>query len=615
MTEQFEELLSQIELPDDAVVDGEKDDRVEAKFHLDAASKGLDVVVMIFQAYAKIEGTQNYGFEVDEEKSGLFQEEMAAAYPSYRIFGSGQALKVNFRASYDTPEELTKSISDYIKVAADAAEKFEKECVDFFSSGAEEKDEEYSTAVKTVARSDVDKADAAEIFAREQKEECQKAISRMVEENNGSVSDDGTGTFPYHDGEVSMSPQGFSLLTEYRVEMPEKKGIIAVANVKDQGIAMSTEYKDGKACFGSYFLPNKYDESLTGKYIESFTSDCDKAISEISDELWNPDPITVAKDMQKLLDQQMEEAKRQAELVEEKFRELQEKEKAFEEEKARIKEEQDSMVQQVRDRMKALAEKEQRLADREQDLEDQANSFDTEKSRYVMQVQSMASEIAKLKAASPGLEGPQGSVDDKEYARMKAELDALIASRVVMERTLGSQIEDLRKTNKTLREDLSEREREVAEYRDNLEAQAAQLFGKKEDAYKEKIAALEEKAGAVGDVLTPESVIGALKKEFPDARKDKGKNYDIVSFTLGDIQFKVLFADPVIIDAFQHKRYSDKSLLELNEKESGVKFFRRNEDQKKKDGGITVARAYVSRTAQASKVAAMANVLGDYFLP
>ena len=284
--------------------------------------------------------------------------------------------------------------------------------------------------------------------------------------------------------------------------------------------------------------------------------------------------------MQELLEKKMNEIKAKDEEISAQADDLQTREEEFQKKIQAFHVEHENSIQKIKDLQMKLDEREKEIDEKAAQVEEEKQEVNKERSKYLLRMKSLTSEISKLKVHSG--ENDSGISKEKELM-YKSQIESLTKSRATMEVTLKRQLDVEKKKNQDLTTLLEEKEEEIIEMKNDLHAQAKQLFAEEKAAYENEIKRLKEAADITDHDINIDSFLDHIvKKGYDDAKILHGSKQDIVFFHVTEeLEAKVIFGDikfTDVIKKMEKRNIPQKTLDGLNAQNIDIKFFARDNE-------------------------------------
>ena len=619
MPGQIDELISKIKtvVPEDAVFEAKGDKDATATFNMSLGNRGLPVTLSIKPKLISARGQQTYPFVVNESECLVFNDRMRSE--GIQAYANGNRFSVSYRKLINNADEAASAAGEFIQIAEKTLPEYESKCVNFLINAGENQEKEHDTAASTHEVSEAEERDKEEEYRQKflklQKmfsESCFEKSSMKIEGSRTIVSDtDKEKTYRIGKGDgryVTLSLDKESGMVEACFNTPddEERGIMAMSILSDEYPDIFTDYADGFLHMSAYISPDpEIPDEITdtvSKCVEAYET----AKKSVGEKKGTHDHIKIVSDMKEILDAQATELEKRTAFLNEKEAELKELEERLAAQEEELVAASKEMEEQKAQMEASFETREKDLSEKEETFKTRLEEFEKDKAQYETNYSSLANRIAVLKAQGSKESG--SGVSSAEYRKLKAQVDSLTRARASAEANYAREIEDARKRNQALMDELKKKDTAISEMENNLTSQASQIFQEEKAAYLKEIDDLKKRANISENEINMDSFANYLreKTDYTDVSIKHGKNNDIIGFCgQKGLKINLVFSDPMFVDVIKNSRAREKTMLQLNNETGNVKFFITEEG--------TVARRYIGRSMTNSDLVAVIADLEDYF--
>lgn len=595
----------------------EKQDSVILEYPFECAGKGLNICIVLKGKFAIIKGTQKYDFQYLEKEQQKFNDKMKNDHKEFQIFGQGQNFSMAKRFTYNNIDSLKEHLTNFEEKAKEILDVYEKDCINFLIKTKEE-EKEYDPVKK------VDKVN--KVTDTQEKMEENKIIHSFREfqirfckeifeaaSSGFEIRKEGNTRYfeePLDKGVLRLNYAEDDKCFKYEYcirNISSTDAYLMLADIENTYSELSTNYDEDTLHVFKFIIPDPYQENILQETKDLLIKAVETCNIKWEKRAENIDDVKIASDIQKLLEQQMNEIKAKDEELSIKADDLQAREEEFQKKVQSFHAEHENSIQKIKAHQMKLDEREKEIDEKAAKLEEDSRIISTERSKYLLQMKSLTSEISKLKIYS----GEKDSGISKEKELMyKSQIEALTKSRAIVEVTLKRELNGERKKNQDLTMLLKEKEEEINEMKNDLHAQAKQLFAEEKAVYENEIKRLKEAADITDHDINIDSFLNHItEKGYDDAKILHGGKQDIVSFHVGEgLEAKVIFGDIKFMDVIkkmERRNIPQKTLDGLNSQNIDIKFFARE--------GEVVARKIFSKKISNMDLEAQILCLTEFF--
>lgn len=608
--------------PDKAALT-EKADSAEVIYSIPVGKQDMSVKVVLKERMAIISSTREYIYEIIENGRSAFNDSVIKRFGSlYQIYSSGNSISVTRRMVTDTQNEILQGVREYNEILQTVVSEFELNCVNFKLKASMDKyQQEYNPEqvyLEEEPQQEVAATHSMDAYQKESSAYCRKIFTGLARGKQLGKTPEGGQLFAYKARKgkmmVSIDPDASSLQFTYVVKAESDMEAYSIkANVAREYPDISIYYdtKRKELALTSFLVPDPYVPQGPGKCVRNLFDAYDSSLEFTKKTA--VDGQTLNQNMNQLFSRQMQSMKRKEELLGQReenlnstLNELEKSKKALEEREAEMKAEMQSLRDSVREKELELDKKSRELEEKERNLNGQSSSMDEEKAKYLLNIQELNTEIQRLQDRA--VQGGSSEADLQEIQKLRGQLASAVSGRASMEKTLKTEIKDLRRKLEDVSGALRKKEEENATIKNDMVSQAEHYFDQDKLKYEKEIADLREAANLSGLEISLEKFMEYLKDkdEFTEVKVLHADDKEILAMDYKSLTIKVIFGDLLFVDVSRNVKSVKKNSLErLNNEITNTKFFVK--------GNEVFSRQYFGRRVSNEALYDIINGLISYF--
>ena len=596
--------------PDNAVLDDSKDSLAVISFVYNVGMRGINIELKISPTHEILQAVQTYPFS--SHGTDEFNDQ-SKKYKGYQAYGAENRLSITKRLTYPDTKVVPSSVTEFLMTVKEIVPNYEMNCIDF-SQKMEEPGKEYDpTVIETIQPDDQPEIQNGAVemlsaYQHEQKEYCDKVFLMLSIEHGENIEDThGQRSFTkaINGGvlTVSIDPDEGMIRMDYRKKIDDPSAAyIVIADLQTIYPEMDLDYDGTELNMGMIVIPDRYNE----EEVFAVFDDMCKAARSIKKDVDPEDEVKIASNLKEIIDKEAEDLLKREESLRKKEKylgqieaELNAERKNLEEERNEMHTNYEAMQEEYQKRISAVNRKEAELNEKLNSVEE---SMDAEKAKYLMSMERLTSQIARMKSGNGN-----GGMSKEDEAKYKARIRTLTQSRIAIEKELDDRMTEWRRKEDKYKEELKEKEKKIYALTTEMEEQAEIKFAKERMEYEKKIKDFEAAEEITKHEVNPDSYYAYLCEKDYDAKRRHGKNQDLIVYQVDkSISVTVVFGSLFFIDVVKViKNKNQKVLSKLNDQVSDVKFFCRGQE--------VVARKYMSIYTPYADLETAAKDLSNYF--
>ena len=596
------DLLEMDILPADSQI-VEKKDFVSCDYVLTTRSLPINVQLTIKKRFLILSANRKYSYHVREGERIKFNGSVKQVFPAYQIAGNNDSIVVSRRCIYETSDMAKETVADFNEDCQKVIREFEDQCVDFHVRSVQPDIEPKKAESVEVPIEERDgyASDYIDDYMEEQKCFTVKIFQQLSGESKIQQSEN-IRWFQKKAGEDELvvaldEAEPLDMCFKFLLPSTQKEAYVMAAYLEKTYPELLTSYKNNKFEIYSYMTPDRYEP---GKDITKCISLLKNAANEATQSVADLEkPEQMVSNMQIILEQEMETLKQKEKQIDLQKEALAKQEKNLTEKENVLREREETFRKKIAEKEVQLQQKQEQLKVKYQELQVEQSSIDEEKAKYLLNIQNLTAEIARLQKRT-GVEatGAEGTLEIK---KLKSKLQSEMNQRISMERNLKIRIKNLEQQLQNSAKDLENALAEKDILKQESMEDASHLFDEERKKYEAELKTLREYADITGAEVTPDELVtyiqgkGAENVEILHAAEGK----EIVSMLIEGINIKVVFGSVPFLDASKiMKNVNVKDFSKLNSLAWDYKFFIRSLE----NGQEAVVRNYFNRKMTSAEV-------------
>lgn len=555
-------------------------------------TKGLPIKVQltIKKRFLILSASRKYPYHIIEGERVKFNGSVKQEFPAYQIAGNNDSIVVSRRCIYETPDMARDTVKIFNEDCQKVIKEFEDRCVDFRTRTVQpdmelEKSKELVEPNKIEELADnksEDDGDYVDDYIEEQKQFTAK-IFHQLSGGNGIQQSGKIRWFckKSSDDELVVSldeAEPLDMCFKLLLSATQKEAYVMAAYLDKSYPELLAVYADNKFEMCSYITPDRYEP---GKDITKCISVLKEAAKEAKQAAADVEqPEQMVSNMQELLEKEMESLKQKEKQIDSQKTDLEKQRKSLAAQEDALREKESAFMKNAAKKEEEIKQAQEHLTLMQEKLNAEKDSIDKEKAKYLLNVQNLTAEIARLQKRSSA-EAAANPESELEIKKLKAKLKSEMNQRISMERNLKIKIKNLEQQYQNSARELEKALSEKDVIKQESMEDASHLFDEERKKYEEELRELKEYADITEPEVTSEELVAYVQgrdaENIEILHAAEGK--EIVSMAIDGINIKVVLGKVPFLDASKvMKNANVKDFAKLNSQAWDFKFFMRGQE-------------------------------------